>query len=291
MMQVVVTGAAGFMGRQVVKDLASGGHTVLALTHGMGTVEGAAATLAVDLARSGWSDRLPQAADAVIHLAQSPHYGAFPAHTGDVVAVNIAATAELLDWALRNRVRRVVVASTGSVYQPSEGALVETSATTAGSFYAASKLAAEALAEQYRSLLSIAIVRPFCVYGEQQSRGLFRTLMTRLGGGLEIALAGGIGMRTTPIHVDDAAAMLRRLVECGDDPFEVYNLGGTETVDVREVAKMMAEIGGWQPRFQLTGADPLLLAADSAKLFARTRLQPRIGLAEGIARMLAAPVP
>src|SRR5262245_46337507 len=119
-MNILVTGAAGFVGKRLCKRLATSGHEVLALVH-PDSLEGARRDLAdvhllpADLASLRAAD-LPRRADAVFSLAQARRFREFPERAEEVYAVNVQATLTLLQWARSAGVQRLVQVSSGGVY-------------------------------------------------------------------------------------------------------------------------------------------------------------------------------
>ena len=93
----------------------------------MGGDAGGVTWLEADLTRPGVQRALPGGAQGVIHLAQSRHDRTFPEGADDVVDVNVAATARLLDYARSAGAGRFVLASTATVYRRSQGPLTEDS--------------------------------------------------------------------------------------------------------------------------------------------------------------------
>src|SRR5687767_3119548 len=97
-MHVVITGAGGLVGSRLL-DLLAGQHEVCAITRSADRADRHGVHwLRADLAADSLPPGLPTRADAVIHLAQSPHYRDFPEGALDVFNVNVASTARLLDW-------------------------------------------------------------------------------------------------------------------------------------------------------------------------------------------------
>lgn len=152
---VLVTGAAGGIGRVVTRHLAARGWSVRALDR----VRDAQAPAAVDWLVGDLADRAVAAAavegvGAVVHLAAIPSPWSDP---DDVVySGNVAATYALLDAAGRAGVRRAVIASSVAIYglvwseaerEAPEIPLSETSELRIADPYALSKQADEACAE------------------------------------------------------------------------------------------------------------------------------------------------
>jgi dihydroflavonol-4-reductase len=115
-MKVFVTGGNGFVGLNVVSALKDGGHDVTAIVRPGSNVK-YLEPFGVELVRGGLDDaealtRAMQGAEAVIHTAgnTSCKWSDLPA----LQAVNVQATSNVIDAALRNGVRRLVYTSTTS---------------------------------------------------------------------------------------------------------------------------------------------------------------------------------
>ena len=168
-MSVVVTGAAGFIGRHLVTALASAGHDVLGVDRRtlVAPAPGVCA-LRADLLDDDAADAVRDA-DAVFHLAARPGVR----ETGpDVEAArhrdNVLATAAVLA-AARPGVP-VVVTSSSSVYGGTTGrGCREDDRLHPRGGYATSKVEVERLCAQRRDAGgAVAVARPFTVAGEGQ---------------------------------------------------------------------------------------------------------------------------
>src|SRR5262245_24424434 len=111
-MRILVTGAAGFVGRRACGLLAAAGHETLALVHPdsfarAGAELPGATLLRADLAALRTAD-LPARADAVVSLAQARRFRDFPDTAGETFAVNVQASLTLLEWARGAGVQRFV---------------------------------------------------------------------------------------------------------------------------------------------------------------------------------------
>jgi UDP-glucose 4-epimerase len=236
---VLVTGATGFVGTALIRAMASdAGRLVTPATRPR-----------CDLASPGWSRALePEKSDVVFHLAQSRRYLDGFAGAADVFAVNVAATFELLQWARQNGVRRFVLASSGSVYRPASRPVTESDATSPRNPYAASKLAAEALAMGFAADMEVVVVRPFTVYGPGQRQMIVARLAASVQSGEPIQLAGGEGSYLTPTYIDDCVAALRRLADIPlpESPHTV-NVAGPEMLSVRQMASTIGDLLGRTP--------------------------------------------
>ena len=180
MTRFLVTGGAGFIGSHVVDALVEAGHVVRVvddlstgrrenLTH-QPDVE----LREADLSRPGVADEAVSGVDHVIHLAAIP---SVPRSVKDPVTshrANVDATLLLLTAARDAGVRRVVLASSSSVYGDSPTLPKdETMTPSPRSPYALQKLFAERYAVLYHQLYGLETValRFFNVYGPRQDPG------------------------------------------------------------------------------------------------------------------------
>jgi len=286
MSRLLVTGASGLLGARFVALAASQGHEVCAVGRSapeppQPNVRPIAMDLACPLDRSA----LPPQIDAVLHLAQSRRFREFPDGAGDVFAVNVARTAELLDYAHGAGATHFVLASTGGVYAPSAEPLTEDSAlATKPGFYPASKRAAELLAHPYAGLMTVAILRFFFIYGAGQgSDMLMPRLVASVREGRPIQLQGDDGLSLNPVHVDDAAAAVLAATEMEESA--TVNVAGPSTVTLREIAGLIGAELGVEPRFELDEGSAPSLVADTARM-RRVLAEPRTDLQAAIGELL-----
>jgi nucleoside-diphosphate-sugar epimerase len=164
--KLLVTGAGGFVGRQLVPALAALGHEVVAATRSAaGNVDGVRYVVQPELDREtvDW-DALTGGVDGIVHLAGIAHAtGAVP--DAAYMRVNHHATVALARAAERAGVSRFVFVSSIRAQSGSShaGTLTELSQEQPTDAYGRSKLAAEtALAT---TKLAYAILRPVLIYG------------------------------------------------------------------------------------------------------------------------------
>jgi len=288
-MNVLISGAAGFVGRHVCDLLSDSGHHIVAL-HRPGVAplpQCQVAWTPCDLADA--QSRLPDGpCDVVVHLAQSRHYREFPAQAAEIFAVNTAATLRLLDHARANGARRFVHASTANVYAPDRRRLDEKSPMQINSFYASSKRAAEMIVEAYGGLLGAAILRFFTIYGPGQSGMLIPNLIERVRKGHPVAVQGERGLPVSPLYVADAAAAIQAAVEdAARSGVEIFNVGGRECLTIRDIGDEIGRALSVAVRFErVEGADPVGWWADSSRITARWGVTPAVDFAAGLRRTL-----
>lgn len=249
----IVTGARGLVGQHLLPIL-SGEWDVFAVSR---DVNGAPVMPGVtwlqrDLASHDCTHGLPSRIDAVVHLAQSRRFREVPDGAADVLAVNVSATEQLARYASTAGASHFVLASTGSVYAPTPAPIDESSALVTpevSGWYAASKLAAEAIVFGFKERFLPVALRPFFVYGPGQQRGMMiPRLADSIARGDAITLGGADGMLLTPTHASDAARAFARALAL-DAPATI-NVCGSETLSLRALCDELGSLVGQSPRFE-----------------------------------------
>src|ERR1700754_518520 len=103
-MNIVVTGATGFVGRALITRLAQN-HNIWAVARRARDWPPNIASIIWDMRQPLEPAHFPAQLDAIIHLAQSRRYRDFPEGTDDLVRINVTAPIELLNWAVRSGIQ------------------------------------------------------------------------------------------------------------------------------------------------------------------------------------------
>ena len=269
MARVVITGANGLLGHEVVRLLVEAGDEAVCIGRSPPQItDDAVQFVAADLNQPLRGADLPARADAVIHLAQSERFNAFPDGADAVFAVNVATTAALLDWARGAHVGAFVHASSGGLYAGGDAPLSETAPLAiAGplAFYLSTKRAAEMLADAYTGQFAVAALRYFFIYGpRQRATMLVPRLIASVRDGRALTLQGADGMRLNPVFVIDAAiatvaAMRAKLTG-------VVNIAGPDVVSIRGIGAAIVALVGRAPAFETNDGAPKLLVADITRM-------------------------
>jgi nucleoside-diphosphate-sugar epimerase len=286
-MRIMLTGASGFIGRCLTSLLLSDcRHEIFCLVRPGTPCASGVTPVLCDLARHATIETFPSV-ETIIHLAQSHQYRNFPIAAEDIFAINTLATARLLDCARQRGVQRFILASTASVYSACSPLCREDAALQPDDFYAATKVAAEALMRPYASQYRTCVLRLFTPYGPGQRNRLIPLLIERVRERRPITLDGEEGgLRLSVAYVDDVAATFRAAAEEGWQG--TYNVAAPEPTCVREISNIIGSVLGITPVFKRTGQpEPSPLVADLDRLVAMFDPGKFCSLAEGIHRTLA----
>jgi len=291
-MRALVTGGKGFVGQWLSAHLKDRGDDVAIIDLETDVADPAAVHRVM-------SDVRP---DAVYHLAAMTHVGDSWEHPSQVLRVNVLGTAEILAAARAITAGpRVLVVSSAEVYgvvTTDQLPLDEHSATLPASPYAASKLAAEAVALQawrgYRQ--PVMVVRPFNHIGPGQSPNFFvpalakRIVEARRAGAGSLPV-GTLTTRRDFTDVRDVVVAYRRLIEVGQ-PGGVYNVCSGRDVAMSEVAHDLLRLADADLELVTDPAlvrpvDVPVLRGDATLLRETTGWEPAIPLATTLADVLS----
>ena len=259
-MRALVTGAAGFFGRAIVRALAAEGDVVAAdvaspatFTPRPGPEAGSVEYVQIDL-RTASPRALAADVDVVVHAAAITPATESGAVLDDVLAVNLTPLGEVLAAARESRrCRRFVFVSSAGVYdQTSGGVLRERDATGGSSLYGAAKLAAELVVARYAALAGLewCAVRPTSLFGpgeeERPSRPRvtsFRLLVGAARRGEAVRIEDEEA-RSDWLHVDDAADAVAALCTRDPMPGRAFSLSSGVPRPFREVVEAVASGAG-----------------------------------------------
>ena len=302
--RVLITGAAGFAGRWLVRACADAGDQVVALSREGTALSGSATEVAVDLrgaeaVRAAVADARPE---IVYHLAALSSVGKSWDHPAQTVDENVNGAVNLLE-ALRWEAprARVVWVSSCEVYGiPSSLPIPESAPFAPASPYAVSKASAEQLAAVYCEYHGLDIVRarPFSHSGPGQ-RPIFllssiarQAVQSRLAGADRVAVTtGNPDTRRDFTDVRDVVRAYRRLA--AGTPERVYNVSSGVSVSAAEQVQLLAELVApmtvdHEVDATLVRAHEVMdLRGDHSRLTADTGWEPEIPLRQTMADTLS----
>jgi NAD dependent epimerase/dehydratase len=303
--RILITGAGGFIGSQVVELLLRQGHQIRALAryNGRGDI-GHLRHVPPNL-RAGLEVRLGDitdpfltrdlvlGCDIVLHLAALigiPYSYIAPAM---YVATNANGTLNVLEACRQAKTSRVVITSTSEVYGTALYTPIDENHPLQGqSPYSASKIAADKFAEAYyRSFdLPVVTLRPFNTYGPRQSaRAVIPTVLAQaFKGAKEIQLGNLAPQRDLTFVTDTARAFLLAATASGIEG-ETIHFGQGSAISVQDLAELCLEPAGRtatlasvEERSRPERSEVDLLVSDSSKARKLLGWSPEVALMDGL---------
>lgn len=309
---VLITGADGFIGSHLAEALVHDGAKVTALA------------LYTGQDRCGWLDNLAKDVrtemeiirgdvrdasliyrivankDLVFHLAALiaiPHsYSAPYSH----IDVNVTGTANILEAGRVHTTERIVHTSTSEVYGTAQTVPIsESHPLVAQSPYAASKIAADKLAESYALSfdLPVTVLRPFNTYGPRQSeRAVISSVIRQALDPQCDAIRVG---DTSPVrdfnYVADTVSAFQHIGMAAEIEFgKAYNAGSGDSATIREMIDIVREITTTNKpvvqedaRIRPEKSEVRALIADSDLFRTATGWHPETDLKAGLAETTA----
>ena len=300
-MKIVVTGAAGFIGANLVKSLATKGHEIIGIDALIDTTyskeikvkrwESLREIPKIELVhhdlREGNVTSLLDGADLIFHLAAMPGLVDSWTNFDLYSSCNITSTQKLLAAlvGLGSRPKFVHI-STSSVYGEIADGNEETS-TKPFSPYGVTKLAAENLVRAYasNSNFDFSILRYFSVYGPEQRPDMaYSKFISSIYFGQEIKLHGDGKQSRTNTYISDCIEATIAVAEHGSSG-GTYNIAGTDEIDMLSVILTLENIMKKKAQlkfFPVREGDQLITRGNIEKLKKETGYIPKIGIFEGL---------
>jgi UDP-glucuronate 4-epimerase len=263
-MRLLVTGGAGFIGSHLCESLVQGQHRTVCLDdfndyyHPLikrNNIRGLLQNPRFRLIEADILDEVKldalfseESFDTVVHLAARA--GVRPSIQDPKLyqRVNIEGSLKILEACVRHRVRKIVLASSSSVYGSNAKVPFseEDPVDHPVSPYAATKKACELIAYTYHHLHGIAAtcLRFFTVYGPRQRPDMAIHRFTRnILEGRPISVFGdGSSRRDYTYIMDIIQGLLKSIEFCRD--YHIYNLGESNTVTLADLIRMIEQAAG-----------------------------------------------
>jgi nucleoside-diphosphate-sugar epimerase len=290
---ILVTGASGFIGRRLVTRLRNGGEArVLALerTPSAQTQTDRLSVALEALDRDYWKRLGVGAIEVIFHFgAYIPKNATSADLVQPIVASNVQGTAALLA-SLPNTPDRFIFASSVDVYRRVDGRKIdEASEVGPTTLYGASKVFGEELVRSYaRSTgCSYSILRLGHIFGPGEERfqrvipSLIRAMLSRR----QPQLSGDGATERDYLYVDDAVDAVVAASLC--ERIDPLNVVRGESISILDLAKLIADITGYEGTFSFSGSNGDSLRFDNSEMLRVLGVRSFVSLREGLAREIA----
>ena len=302
MNSVLVTGANGFIGRHLSKDLSLDDFRVVGVGHGRPSklllkkwgidhwIEG-------DIDQESLSSFPLElgSPSMIFHLAGGSSVAPSIADPVSDFNRSVKSTLELLEWTRRTHPSaKLVLSSSAAVYGSQHNSPIsELDQLSPFSPYGYHKRMAEELFQSYGENfgLNVAIVRLFSVYGPELRKQLLWDICNKLHQDSENLILGGTGEEVRDwIHVQDATKILRLALIQAKRECPIVNGGSGHAIRVKEIATLVSTEWGTAPALNFTQrsrpGDPRYLVSQR-KLYGMGGLNSYISVERGIAEYVS----
>lgn len=302
-MKALITGAAGFIGSNLVDHLIDLGWDVVgidnesSLAHDQFYYNPKASYVPKEEADIStdkpWKALANEKFDYVFHMGAECRIQQCIENPALCISTNVLGTVKTLDYAARVGAKRLVMSSTSSIYAGCDHMVDENEEPICINPYASTKLAGEVFCKQYSMTteLDTVILRYFNVYGERQPvRGSYAPVIgvfqRQLRDRQAFTIVGDGEQRRDFVHVKDIAranvlAAQEHDYSGGNMNAEVFNIGTGFNYSVNQVANMISETNN---RINLPARDgeARITLCDWSKANNWLRWQPTIKLEDWI---------
>jgi UDP-glucose 4-epimerase len=268
-LRVFVTGAAGFIGSNMVDRLLAAGHSVIGFDN-MSTgqrrfMEAALAHPQFSFVQADLLDRknLTQAmkgAELVVHFAANADVRFGTDHPRKDLDQNTIATWNVLEAMREQGCQRIVFSSTGSVYGEPE--IFPTPETcpfpVQTSLYGASKLAAEGLIQAYCEGFGMQayIFRFVSILGERYTHGHVFDFYHQLAQHPDrLHVLGNGHQRKSYLYVQDCINAILTALDRANAKVNIFNLGTDEYCEVNDSIAWICEYLKLHPKLTYAGGE------------------------------------
>ena len=306
-MNVLITGADGFIGSHLTEMLVAKGYQVKALSqynsfNNWGWLEdvnckGQIEVLTGDIRDPHYCKHITKDVASIFHLAALiaiPYSYVAP---DSYVDTNIKGTLNICQAAKENGNIRLIHTSTSEVYGTAQYVPIdEKHSLQPQSPYSATKIAADAMAMSFYNAfeLPVTIARPFNTYGPRQSaRAVIPTIITQISNGAKEIKLGDLTPTRDFNYVEDTCRGFLALAEEDATIGETINIGSNFEISVADTLNIIKELMQSdvkfitdQQRIRPEKSEVFRLWCDNTKIEKLTGFKPQFDITQGLQKTI-----
>lgn len=308
-MRYLVTGGAGFIGSHLVERLLENGYDISCLDNFNDYYDPRIKEKNIQKSLSHKNFQLIRADildekllkklfeqnkfDGIIHLAARAGVRSSLLQPKLYHEVNIRGTLNLLELAKEHNIKKVIMASSSSVYGNNKKVPFSESDSVDNpiSPYAATKKACELIAYTYASLYNISItcLRFFTVFGPRQRPDMAIYKFTKLiVGGQKIPVFGDGKMKRDFTYFSDIIdGIVRSIERCNG--YNIYNLGESNVIELMDLVGLIEKYLGKKAKIKWLPVQPgdvKITYADITKAKRELDYDPQVNVEDGIKKFV-----
>jgi len=289
--RILITGASGFIGKNLTSYLMKKSHAIIGADLRSGDVIGDVTDVSFVLETLAKQDF-----DSIIHLAAIADIRACINDPYSCYKVNSFGTLNMLELAIRKRVRRFVYSSSANVYGvPTELPVKETAPLSPRTPYDYSKVLSENLIQSYgrHRGLPFVILRSWKLFGEHDvpTTAVSRFINACLKGE-PIQLFNSGRDTTDPYHIENYCYAVQLCLERDEAVGEAFNIGTGNEVSIRQLAESIKKLTNSDsklvdlPPRTPEEAQPMRSYPSIDKIKGKLGYEPILSLEEGLRRTI-----
>lgn len=257
LLKILVTGGAGFIGRNLVDFLLENNKVKIYDNLSSSTrsdieslIKKGAEFTQSDILDVDSLKNASNGYDMIIHLAAKSGVVDSILNPEDTYNVNVKGTENVMKCCAENKIKKIIFASSASVYADSKNPLNEKSETNPQSPYGKSKLEAESIIKNYSQKFNISSIclRMFNVYGRGQNInfvGVISKFISDISNDKSIHINGDGKQTRDFVSIHDVIdAFDCAIKNINEKRGTVYNIGSGKSISINELAGILIKISG-----------------------------------------------
>jgi len=300
-LKILVTGGAGFIGGYLV-DFLLNTHKVTIYDNLSTGSQGIADVLIKKGAQFIKGDILDydtlfkssKGFDVMIHLAAKSDVTESISHPETVENVNVNGTINVLNCCIKNKIKKMVFASSAAVYGNSSTAVTEKSETRPLSPYGTSKMLAEnKIREMSKNNLNYVILRIFNVYGRRQNKqyaGVISNFIENVSKDSPLLIYGDGSQTRDFVSINDVVDAFDAAAAVKTNLSGTYNVASGRSISIKELFKIFLDISGKKIEIKYKPAkkeDIRYSQADITLVKKELKFNPKTNLKEGLSDLIS----
>lgn len=303
-MKVLVTGGLGFIGSNLARELVKKGHEVsvidnlmLGVLENVKDIEDKIQIIEGDVGRTEDLEKAGRP-EILFHMAASSSSPMFQKDLKGCFRNNIEGFINVLDFAKASGTKKVIYASTSSIYGNNPTPLKEDDKVIPPNFYAVTKLTMEQIAHIFAKANGLECIgfRFMSVYGpREKAKGEFANLASQflwaMMEGERPVLYGDGAQRRDFTHVDDIVqANILAMETSKKFGSEIFNIGAHKDYSLIELVEVINKVLGTkiEPEFVPNPVKETYIytqLADLGKIQKELNYEPKVNLEVGIRKL------
>jgi len=281
-MKIVISGASGFIGQYMMKELKKRGHEVLGLD-----VTPSTGTVICDIT-SKEIEKYISEGDKVLHLAAVASFERAHENPQLGIRINVEGTLNVIQACIKKKAERLVFTSSGAVYDKNFMIPInETTPLKPSSLYGWSKKMAEDLVTFYGNQLQYIILRYGYIYGAGKDWGAIGNFISLMKKGKRPTIFGGTQLSDF-IYIKDVVEMTVLALET-EHTCETFNVGSGTALSMKQVYNLCRKVmnSKIKPKFEeLRSYDSVVFLYDMTKAYKLLGFVPKWNLTDGLYDMV-----